>query len=243
MDRNLSLLDRLRDIPFAFVDVETNGMSAAWGSRVIEIGVVRVESGKIVSQYEQLIDSRRRISPTITAMTGITMAMCCGQPTFAQQLPKLIGLMQSAVVVGHNVRFDLSFLTHEFDRAHQPILDSVGRAVVVDTLRLARKRFGRGGNGLGKLAQRLGVEPTGEHRALADALTTFHVFERLIETIGGWDLTLVDLLMHQGNVMRVGSPPRAARKPRRLQLAEESRVLSGIGGRETERGLQSDFSS
>src|SRR5271154_6208068 len=117
MDRNFSLLNRLQDIPLAFIDVETNGMSAAWGSRVIEIGVVRIESGVIVSQYEQLIDSRRRISPSITAMTGITMAMCCGQPTFAQQLPKLIELMQSAVVVGHNVRFDLSFLTHEFDRA------------------------------------------------------------------------------------------------------------------------------
>jgi DNA polymerase III epsilon subunit family exonuclease len=240
MERKISLLNRLRDIPLVFIDVETNGMSAAWGSRVIEIGVVRIEAGVIVSQYEQLIDPRRRISPTITAMTGITPAMCLGQPTFAQQLPKLLGHLVEAIVVGHNIRFDLSFLTHEFDRAHRPIHDSVGRAIVVDTLRIARKRFGRGGNGLGRLAERLGVEPTGEHRALADALTTFRVFEKLIETVGGWDLTLADLLTHQGNVMRIG-PPRE--RTRRLKLSDESRVLSTIGGREIERGSDSDFSS
>src|SRR5580658_5037315 len=85
-----SLIRRLREIPLAFVDVETNGCSAAWGDRVIEIGIVRYENGQIAAEYQQLIDPRRLISPQITMLTGITPAMCLGQPTFAQQLPAML---------------------------------------------------------------------------------------------------------------------------------------------------------
>jgi DNA polymerase III epsilon subunit-like protein len=43
---SFSLLQPLRDVPFAFVDVETTGASADFGHRVIEIGIARVEGGK-----------------------------------------------------------------------------------------------------------------------------------------------------------------------------------------------------
>lgn len=161
----ISLLQRLRDLPLAFVDVETTGCSPAWGSRVIEIGVVRFENGQKISEYQQLIDPRRRISPMITRITGITPAMCLGRPTFAQQLPALVPYLAGAIVVGHNVRFDLSFITHEMERARMPIEQAFGRAPVLDTLRIARKRFGRGGNGLEILSRRLGIEPSGESTA------------------------------------------------------------------------------
>ena len=78
----ISLIHRLREIPLAFIDVETNGRSARrTGSRVIEIGVVRVERGQITAEYQQLIDPRRRIGLEITMLTGITPSMCMGQPT------------------------------------------------------------------------------------------------------------------------------------------------------------------
>ena len=38
---SFSLLQALRDLPFAFVDVETTGASADFGHRVIEIGKQR----------------------------------------------------------------------------------------------------------------------------------------------------------------------------------------------------------
>ena len=41
MSSAFSLLSCLCDVPLAFVDVETTGASAAWGDRVIEVGVVR----------------------------------------------------------------------------------------------------------------------------------------------------------------------------------------------------------
>src|SRR5215210_5584159 len=168
----ISLLQSLRDTPLAFVDVETTGASADFGHRVIEIGVCRLEGGRCVAEYEQLIDPERRISPGVTAITGITQAMVAGQPKFTEQLPRLLPLLQGAVVLGHNVRFDLGFLRKEFRRCGQEITEALGEVPVLDTVRIARRRFGRGGNGLQQLAPRLGYQPGVAHRALADALTT-----------------------------------------------------------------------
>jgi len=203
----ISLIHRLREIPLAFIDVETNGRSARTGSRVIEIGVVRVEGGKVTEEYQQLVDPRRRIGLEITMLTGITPAMCLGQPTFAQQLPKLLPLIEGAVVVGHNVKFDLSFLYGELRRAHVEVGGRLGKLPVLDTLRLARKRFGRGGNSLGPLSRRLGIEPVSAHRALADAKTTYLVFQELLSPVGGWELTLADAFLHQGGPMHLETEP------------------------------------
>ena len=123
-----SLISKLRDVPLAVVDVETTGASAQWGDRVIEIGVVRVEGGRPVAEYQQLVDPQRRISRGITALTGISPEMCDGQPRFADILPRVTELMSGAVVVGHNVRFDLSFLRKEFRAAGRDMHEVFGKA-------------------------------------------------------------------------------------------------------------------
>jgi DNA polymerase III epsilon subunit family exonuclease len=205
MPPSFSLLSPLRDVPIAVVDVETTGASAAWGDRVIEIGVARIENGRLCGQYQQVIDPRRRISPGITALTGITQAMCDGQPTFREQLPRLLEYLSGAVILGHNVRFDLSFLAHEFRRAGMRLGEALGSTQVLDTVRIARRRFGRGGNSLQRLAMRLGIDVTIAHRALADAQTTAGVFERMLEPAGGWSLSLADTILQQGGPMSVAS--------------------------------------
>src|SRR5256885_10531340 len=181
-----SLLQPLCEIPLAFVDTETTAASAEFGHRVIELGIVRVENCRPVAEYQQLIDPQRRISPGVTALTGISQSMVAGQPTFAQQLPAAMELLRGAILVGHNVRFDLSFLGREFRRSGTEIGAAFPDAHVLDTVRLARKRFGRGGNGLQRLAPRLGIMPTVAHRALADAQTTHLVFEKMMEPLMGW---------------------------------------------------------
>jgi len=193
-----SLLQPLSDIPLAFVDVETTGASAGLGDRVTEVGVVRIEGGRVVAEYQQLVDPKRRISPGVQALTGITQAMVDGQPTFADQIGAVVEHMQGAAVIGHNVSFDLSFLASEFRRAGTQLHDALGDVPVLDTVRMARRRFGRGGNGLQVLSRRLGITPTVAHRALADAQTTAGVFAHLIGMAGSWNLPLCDAFVMQG---------------------------------------------
>ena len=221
----ISLVQSLRDTPLAFLDVETTGASADFGHRVIEIGVCRLEGGRCVAEYEQLIDPQRRISPGVTAMTGITQAMVTGQPTFTDQFLRLLPLLEGAVLLGHNVRFDLGFLRKEFRRCGREIAAALGEGVhVLDTVRIARRRFGRGGNALQSLAPRLGYQPDVAHRALADAKSTAFVFEKLMEPVGGWDVCLCDAIREQGGPM--GLMPVSAREsllPLELEEALEQR--------------------
>ena len=110
-----SLLEKLCNVPLVFVDVETTGASADLGDRVIEIGVARYEGGIKVAEYEQLIDPRRRIGAGVSALTGITQEIVDGQPTFSGQFDRMMADMNGAgFVLGHNVRFDVSFLAREF---------------------------------------------------------------------------------------------------------------------------------
>lgn len=208
-----SLLDPLGRIPLVFFDTETTGTSPAWGDRVIELGIVRVEDGRVTAEYQQLIDPQRTFHPIITRITGITAAMVRGQPIFAQVADDVMELFAGAILLGHNLPFDLSFITSEFNRIGRPLAQTLGPdTLLIDTLSIARRRFGRGGNSLGKLARRLSVKPVGAHRALADAHTTRGVFNRLLEPMGGEACLLCDVLMQQGGARRLAASKSRSNK-------------------------------
>jgi DNA polymerase-3 subunit epsilon len=221
----VSLLQPLREVPIAVVDVETTGASSDYGHRVIELGIVRLEGGVRVAEYQQLLDPQRRVSAGITALTGISQAMVDGQPRFADQAEAITTLLRGAVVMGHNVRFDLSFIAGEYRRVGRDIVTELGTGVhVLDTVRIARRMFGRGGNGLQRLSRRLGIDPVTAHRALADAQTTHLVFEQMITPVGGWSLTLLDTIQHQGGPMGLApASPRESPLPLELQEALEQK--------------------
>ena len=239
-----SLIQPLFSVPIACIDVETTGASAEFGDRIIEVGIVRYDNGQKTAEYQQLIDPGRRISAGVTALTGITREMCQGQPTFAQQLPEMMGLLGGAAILGHNVRFDLSFLQRECRMAGRDMGAELEKPHVLDTVRIARRRFGRGGNSLGNLARRLGYEPSVAHRALADAVTTGAVFELLLAPVGGWNICLCDALREQGGPMGFyPASPRESVLPLELQEALDQRrpvmmEYLDAGQRRTERVIE-----
>ena len=232
-----SLIDPLHQVPLAVVDVETTGASPRWGDRIIEIGIVRYEQGRPVARYEALVDPRRPIAAGVTALTGISQDMVAGQPGFKDRLQDILGLLRGAVLVGHNVRFDLAFLIAELRRCGMSLTGALSAAPpappapafaeslfgpglggglpitlpdrpavaphVLDTVRLARRRFGRGGNALQRLSRRFGIYPSVAHRALADAEATGLVLERLLEPMGGFEAMLVDVMQAQGGALRL----------------------------------------
>lgn len=222
MDVAVSLLQKLTDVPLAFLDVETTGASAEYGDRVIELGICRVEGGRKVREYNKLLDPQRRVSAGITALTGIGNDMLVGQPRFSAEAPEILSVLEGAVIVGHNVRFDLSFLNGEFRKTGKTIVDALGERHVLDTVRIARRRFGRGGNGLQRLSRNFGYLPDVAHRAMADVHTTIHVFEKLLEPAGGWGMSLCDALMQQGGPMGLmPTNPKESLLPLELEEALE----------------------
>lgn len=111
----MSGMGNILDGPVVFVDIETNGLNYVRG-RVIEVGVVRVENGEVTATFNQLIDPEVPLPYFITNLTGITDHDLTDAPTFGQIAEELYDIMDGALFVAHNVRFDYSFLKAEFKR-------------------------------------------------------------------------------------------------------------------------------
>ena len=219
---------RLFDLPLAVIDVETTGACFAYGDRVTEIGVARIEGGRVTATYQQLLNPGRPISGGASAVTGITNAMLVGQPTFADVWPTVRPMLTGRVLVGHNVQFDLSFFDGECRKLGETLRGELGEYAVLDTCRLARRQFGRGGNGLQRLTERLEIAVTTAHRALADCLTTAALLDKLLAVQGGWDVTLAEALRRQG------VPPKVPADPtRKLVVSEEVSVALVAGQKVT----------
>ncbi len=147
-----------------FVDVETTG-AAAWGSRILEIGALRVENGKIVAEMNQVLDPEEPVPSWITQLTGIAPTATAGQPLFADVLPRLKTLFDGAVFVAHNVNFDYSFFREEYRKA--------GELFAMDklcTVRLSRALYpAERSHRLDEVIRRAGYGVTNRHRAYDDA--------------------------------------------------------------------------
>ena len=100
---------------FVVLDLETTGGNAL-RDRITEIAAVRVEHGVETARWSSLINPGVCIPAFIQALTGISDAMVADAPAFADIAPKLIALLEGAVFVAHNVRFDHGFVVQELAR-------------------------------------------------------------------------------------------------------------------------------
>lgn len=106
----------LFDMPLVFVDVETTGLSPWKGDRVLEIGALRMEGGKIVSKINTLLYPECDVPYFITQITGITDEHVTGAPLFADVWHEFETMTQDATFVAHNVNFDYGFIQSEYKR-------------------------------------------------------------------------------------------------------------------------------
>jgi DNA polymerase-3 subunit epsilon len=182
----------LIDVTFCVLDLETTGGSAA-NCEITEIGAVRHRGGELLGSFQSLVDPGLPIPPSITVLTGITHAMVIDAPMIDSILPTFLEFIGNAVIVGHNVRFDLSFLNAAAIRHGYGRLENQW----VDTAALARRlvRTEVRNLKLQTLAAhfRSPVKPV--HRALDDAQATAHVLHGLLERVGSLGVTNLDDLL------------------------------------------------
>ncbi len=188
----LSLKTPFEALPLVCVDVETTGLSPDKGARVCEIALLCSEGEREVARFESLVHPQQPIPPEVIAVHGITDAMVAEAPVFAALLPDISELLQGAVVVGHNVHFDLRFLRHEWHVAGEELPE----CVAIDTLSLARTYFDFSRNGLGAIAAALGIDHTAAHRAMGDVLATWNVLQHFVAKLRRrGPVTLADLIL------------------------------------------------
>lgn len=157
-------MECLKDKNLAIVDIETSGTHALH-SRIIEIGILRIEDGVCVETYRTTINPGSRVPSWITDLTGITQEEVAEAPYFTDCVDDIDRLLSDAIFVAHNVGFDYSFIEREFAR--------IGRRFAshrLCTARLSRAlypHFRR--HGLSYLIERHGLMVLNRHRAFDDA--------------------------------------------------------------------------
>ncbi|MFV1991099.1 MAG: DEDD exonuclease domain-containing protein [Acidimicrobiales bacterium] len=197
----------LHDVTFVVFDVETTGEPVNIGA-ITEIGAVKLKGGECLGTFQTLIDPVRAIPPHISVLTGITEAMITRAPRIEQILPSFLEFVGEAVVVGHNVRYDLSFVGAALERNGYPRLTNRS----VDTLPLARRLLAEEVPNckLGTLARALRLPHQPEHRALHDALATGDLLHYLLERASSLGVLGLDDLI---------TLPKLARHPQAQKLS------------------------
>jgi DNA polymerase III epsilon subunit len=103
----------MHNIQYVILDVETTGLYAAQGDRIIEIGAIAVRNGAVIDEFHSLVKTPKQISKNAQAVHGITDAILIGQPTPEEIFPRFYDFIKDSVLVAHNAKFDVGFIRHE----------------------------------------------------------------------------------------------------------------------------------
>jgi DNA polymerase-3 subunit epsilon len=179
---------------YVMLDLETTGGNAVH-DRITEIAAVRIENGIETARWTTLVNPGVRIPPFIQSLTGISDAMVENAPSFDEVARTLLDILEGAVFVAHNVRFDHSFVLNELAR-----LDIALKVKTLCTVRLSRKLYPQHkGHGLDAILQRYGLHTLARHRAMGDVEVVLQWLKIASDEVGEAMLRRTALELLQGS--------------------------------------------
>ena len=148
-------------------------------NRIIEIGAVKVENGRITEKFSTFVNLEVPIPFRIEELTGISDNMVLDAPVIEKVLPEFLQFCEGAVMVAHNASFDMSFIEENCRR------QGLGREFTsVDTVELARFLLPNLHNAkLDTVAKALNISLENHHRAVDDAGCTAEIFVKFLQML------------------------------------------------------------
>ena len=163
---------------YVVFDIETTGFSPVT-DKIIEIGAVKVEKGKITDKFSTFINPRVPIPFRITQLTSITDAMVMDSPGIEEALPAFLAFVGDAALVAHNASFDVSFIEENCkNQGIQADFTSVDTVAMARILLPTLARFK-----LNIVAKALNISLENHHRAVDDAGATAEIFVKFVEML------------------------------------------------------------
>jgi DNA polymerase-3 subunit epsilon len=171
------LFERFRSAPrpvWSVLDVETTGLYFR-SDRIVEVAVLQLDqSGRELGSWTTLLNPQRDVGASF--LHGLRARDLVSAPLFPSIADELLSMLGGTVVVGHNPRFDVTFVHAECARAGIPW-------AAPDTLCTMAV-----GHGLGLFASRrlddccaeLGVRLDERHTALEDARAVAGILAKLL---------------------------------------------------------------
>ena len=178
---------------FVVFDTETTGFYAG-SDQMIEIGAVKIQNGKIIDRFDELIDPHRPLPKKITELTFITDEMLSGKEDEEVVTKRFLEWAKDLPMVAHNAKFDISFMKAACNKYNLGEFD----ATVLDTMGLARMLYPDWPNHkLQTLTKKLDVpwDEDKHHRADYDAEGTAIAFYKMAKLLDDRKIvTTIELL-------------------------------------------------
>ena len=151
------------------LDTETTGLEWRKGNRVVEIGCVElIERRPTGNHFHHYLNPDREFEQGAQEVTGLTLEFLADKPRFEDVVDEFLAYIDGAELIIHNASFDVGFLDNELSKVSGSRGRITDRAMVTDTLEMARHRYPGQRNSLDALCRRLGVDNA--HRQLHGAL-------------------------------------------------------------------------
>ncbi len=152
---------------YTVIDLETTGLNPKT-DLIIEFAGVKVRGNRVVDTFQCLCDPGFPIPPMIEAITGITTDMVRECPNPRSVLPDFLDFIGEDFVIGHNVLFDVRFVS----TCNNGFFNTY-----IDTMRIFRKLHpSLPHHRLCDMVNFYGKNNESAHRALSDCLATNDCF-------------------------------------------------------------------
>lgn len=178
---------RWTDCRVVAFDTETTGLNPFDGDRLIEFGAVEIRvSADLrvtgVKRHDFFVNPGIPIPRAASKVSGITDDDVADAPDFDEKADLVRRLLGDAILIAHNLPFDLAFVRSELERAGR---DWPATRAEIDTLPLSQQRLSHmRQHKLGMICKELGVELVEAHRASNDAEACGRAFVELARRQG-----------------------------------------------------------
>lgn len=177
---------------FAIVDIEATAGSLGTNEGMIQFACVLMQDGKIIEEFETLVNPMRHVPIRIQKLTGISQKEVNKAPRFDEIAHIIKDLLDEAIFVAHNVSFDFQFLNEQLTRVGiEPL-----KTQAIDTVALAQIAFPKASYyNLQELTAYLDYEIEQAHNALDDARATAFLLNEIIQKLKHLPLVTLEQLV------------------------------------------------
>ncbi|HMK44617.1 MAG TPA: 3'-5' exonuclease [Dissulfurispiraceae bacterium] len=206
------------EIHYIVLDTELTGLDEKKDS-VLSVGALRMNGTRIElgTFFSRKMNPARELNPRSVVVHGVTPSEVEREPDQKPILNEFRSFCGDAVLVGHCIALDLSFLNKALNRFGIPELDNPS----IDTYALAELLVARGvlrtqlhgispSEALFALAKEFGIAVTSSHDALGDAYITSQIFQRMLVVSAREGIHTIGELLQAGTMSGGDSEKRPA---------------------------------
>ena len=180
---------------YVLIDLETTG-ALPKNKEIIELAAIKIDKDGRRDVFQCFLKPKQCVDPFIFKLTRIKPSDLDSAPVFEEIYESLALFLKGAIIIAHNVAFDISVLNREVERISKPVFQNL----IADSADIALILMpGLKKQGLKALANTFEIQFENQHRALADVECLEKIINLFKEKAKKLDPIVLQPLLHCHN--------------------------------------------